>query len=68
MSVEGVTGAMLLVAPVWFNVTFMMLARSFDYPDILRRPTDEVLTPRAHAWAGQKCVLPAMATGRFPVN
>lgn len=35
---------LLLVAPVWFNVTFAMLARSFDYPDILRRPTDEVLT------------------------
>lgn len=35
---------MLLVAPVWFNVTFMILARSFDYPHILRRPTDEVLT------------------------
>lgn len=37
-------GVLLLIAPVWFNVTFMMLARSFDYPDILRRPTDEVLT------------------------
>jgi len=44
MSVERAAGVLLLVAPVWFNVTFMMLARSFDYPDILRRPTDEVLT------------------------
>jgi hypothetical protein len=30
--------------PVAFNVTFGMLAARFDYPDILRRPTDEVLT------------------------
>lgn len=44
MSVEMAAGVLLLIAPVWFNVTFMMLARSFDYPDILRRPTDEVLT------------------------
>jgi len=44
MSVERAAGVLLLLAPVWFNVTFMMLARSFDYPDILRRPTDEVLT------------------------
>ena len=44
MSVERAAGVLLLVTPVWFNVTFMMLARSFDYPDILRRPTDEVLT------------------------
>lgn len=43
MSLETVIGALLLVAPVWFNVTFAILARTFDYPDILRRPTDEVL-------------------------
>jgi hypothetical protein len=27
-----------------FNVAFGMLAARFDYPDILRRPTDEVLS------------------------
>jgi hypothetical protein len=27
-----------------FNLCFAMLARGFDYPDILRRPTAEVLT------------------------
>lgn len=43
MSLETVIGALLLVTPVWFNVTFAILARTFDYPDILRRPTDEVL-------------------------
>lgn len=31
------------MAPIWFNVWFAVLARRFDYPDILRRPTDEIL-------------------------
>jgi hypothetical protein len=36
--------AVLLIAmPVAFNVAFGMLAARFDYPDILRRPTAEVL-------------------------
>ncbi len=36
---------MLLIAlPISYNVLFTVLARSFDYPDILRRPTDEILT------------------------
>jgi hypothetical protein len=28
---------------VWFNVTFTLLAKRFEYPDILRRPTSEIL-------------------------
>jgi uncharacterized protein DUF4386 len=36
--------AILLVAvPLAFNVAFGLLAARFDYPDILRLPTDEVL-------------------------
>jgi hypothetical protein len=31
------------VEPLAFNVAFTLLAARFDYPDILRRPTDEVL-------------------------
>jgi len=34
---------LLIALPVAYNVLFTMLARSFDYPDILRRPTTEVL-------------------------
>jgi hypothetical protein len=30
-------------APLWFNATFALLGRRFDYPDILRRPTEEIL-------------------------
>jgi hypothetical protein len=37
--------AVLLIAvPVAFNVAFGLLAARFDYPDILRSPTAEVLT------------------------
>jgi Domain of unknown function (DUF4386) len=28
---------------VWFNATFAALGKRFDYPDILRRPTQEIL-------------------------
>jgi hypothetical protein len=38
-----VAGALLIGLPVAYNVLYTLLARSFDYPDILRRPTAEVL-------------------------
>ena len=40
---ETVTGLVMIGVPVLFNVGFAMLAQRFDYPDILRRPTHEVL-------------------------
>ncbi|MGH3366862.1 MAG: DUF4386 domain-containing protein [Nocardioidaceae bacterium] len=43
MSVEFAAGVVLIVAPVWFNATFAVLGKRFDYPDILRRPTAEIL-------------------------
>lgn len=43
MSVETAAGAVLIVAPLWFNVNFALLGKLFEYPDILRRPTSEVL-------------------------
>lgn len=36
-------GIGLIALPVVFNATFAVLGRRFDYPDILRRPTGEVL-------------------------
>jgi hypothetical protein len=44
MSTATLAGLLLIVMPVAFNVAFGMLAARFDYPDILRRPTDEVLS------------------------
>jgi len=43
MTTENLAGALLIALPVVYNVLYTMLARSFDYPDILRRPTAEVL-------------------------
>src|SRR5262245_43879448 len=40
---EDVTAALLIALPILFNVTFALLAARFDYPDILREPTGEVL-------------------------
>jgi hypothetical protein len=33
----------LIAAPLWFNATFAVLGNRFDYPGILRRPTEEIL-------------------------
>src|SRR4051812_40533773 len=43
MSLERVTGLLLIVMPIAFNVCFFLLGRSFAYPTILRQPTGEVL-------------------------
>lgn len=43
MSVQRAAGGLLIVLPIAFNLCFSLLARMFDYPDILRRPTSEVL-------------------------
>jgi hypothetical protein len=43
VSVEVAAGVVLVLAPIWFNATFALLGRRFDYPDILRRPTPEIL-------------------------
>ena len=44
MSTATLAGLLLIGMPVAFNVALGMLAARFDYPDILRRPTDEVLS------------------------
>jgi Domain of unknown function (DUF4386) len=43
MNVEVAAGVFLIVAPLWFNATFVLLGKRFDYPDILRRPATEIL-------------------------
>lgn len=43
VNVETAAGVVLIVAPLWFNATFAILGKRFDYPDILRRPTSEIL-------------------------
>jgi hypothetical protein len=43
MTTATVAGMVLVALPLVFNAAFAALATIFDYPDILRRPTDEVL-------------------------
>ncbi len=43
MSLDVVTGLLLIAVPILFNVVFFELGRVFDYPDILRREPDEIL-------------------------
>jgi hypothetical protein len=43
VNIERAAGVVLIVAPLWFNATFALLGKRFDYPDILRRPTAEIL-------------------------
>ncbi len=43
MTTEIGAATLLIAAPLWFNVTFALLAKRFDYPDILRRPAEEIL-------------------------
>jgi hypothetical protein len=43
MTTQLVTGVLLLILPIAYNVLYARLSRTFDYPDILRRPTREVL-------------------------
>ena len=39
-----VAGILLIALPIAFTVLFAVLGAVFDYPDVLRRPTSEVLT------------------------
>ena len=43
MSVEVAAGVVLIAGPLWFNASFALLGKRFDYPDILRRSTSEIL-------------------------
>ena len=43
MNIEGAAGAFLIVLPLAFNAFFLLLGRRFDYPNILRRPTEDIL-------------------------
>jgi hypothetical protein len=43
VKVEVAAGAFLILAPLWFNTTFALLGKRFEYPDILRKPVTEIL-------------------------
>jgi hypothetical protein len=43
MILTKLTGLLLIIVPIAFNATFFLLQRAFEYPDILRKPTDIIL-------------------------
>jgi hypothetical protein len=44
MTIQNAAGALLIILPLAFNVFFFLLGRRFNYPNILRSPTEEVLS------------------------
>ena len=48
MSAELAAAILLIAVPIAFNAAFFELGRAFDYPNILRKEPDEILT-RFHA-------------------
>src|SRR5215216_6601462 len=42
-SLRNLAGVILILTPVAFNVFFTLLTVTFEYPDILREPTDHIL-------------------------
>jgi Domain of unknown function (DUF4386) len=44
MNLNQCTGLLLILLPIAFNVIFFLLQRTFEYPDILRKPTDYILS------------------------
>jgi hypothetical protein len=43
MTLFRITGLVLILVPIAFNVVFFALGRAFEYPNILRKPTDYIL-------------------------
>ncbi|MCC6299811.1 MAG: DUF4386 domain-containing protein [Anaerolineales bacterium] len=44
MNLIQITGIFLIFLPIAFNVIFFLLQRTFEYPEILRKPTDYILS------------------------
>jgi len=56
VTVEAAAGVFLIFLPLAFNGFFLLLGRRFDYPDILRRPTEEILNRFQSGGVGLKLV------------
>ena len=60
-------GIALIAMPVAFNVSFALLGARFDYPDILRRPTEEILE-RFRAGGPRNVLDPEASASIFPAD
>src|SRR6266550_188680 len=70
-AVRRSAGALLVIVPLGFTVGFTLLQQLFEYPDILRQPTADVLakfaaggTPLIAVWY----VLTLAALGLIPLT
>jgi hypothetical protein len=52
LQIRRLAGSLLILVPVAFSVCFTLLQMLFEYPDILRQPTAEVLTKFAAGGTG----------------
>jgi hypothetical protein len=43
MTIIRLAGVLLILVPIAFNVAFALLQKFFDYPEVLRKPTEDVL-------------------------
>jgi Domain of unknown function (DUF4386) len=57
LTLRRATGALLVIVPLGFTICFTLLQQLFEYPDILRQPTSDVLakfaaggTPLVAVW------------------
>ncbi len=56
MNIEAVAAVFLIFVPLAFNAFFLLLGRLFDYPNILRRPTEDILNGFQAGGVGLKLV------------
>ena len=55
MTTQVWAGILFVLLPVAYNVAFTALAKTFEYPDILRKPTTEILRGSRPAGTGCSC-------------
>ena len=52
MTVDLIAAVLLIAVPIAFNLAFFELGRAFDYPNILRKESDEILRRFAAGGSG----------------
>jgi len=53
-TVQNIAAALLIILPLAYNLFFFLLGRRFDYPNILRSPTGEILSRFKAGGVGHK--------------